>query len=536
MKLVTLAEMREIEKQANESGISFDMMIQNAGEGLAEKVDMLYGGEDEKCALGLVGSGNNGSDTLVGLSELINLGWKVKVYLVGSREADNYISDLKDRGVEIVEARKDSTREKLGECLRWSTVALDGVLGTGIKLPLKPDVEQVLSFVAQFPEKPMIVAVDCPSGVDCESGEAASACIPAVVTVCMAAVKSGLLKLPAFHVAGLLQTVDIGLPEDLPAWKLINRFVVTEDWVWKQLPPRNDDSHKGTYGTALIVAGSINYTGAVSLAAKAACRAGAGLVRAAVPGPLHGALAGQIPEVTWLILPHEMGVISESAAEIVRKNLKKVTSLLIGPGLGEEETTAFFIRRFFKPEDNGRRGIGFLSGEERNVKGMEYDSLPPLIIDADGLKLLARLKNWQNVIPHGSVLTPHPGEMAILTGETVENIQKNRWAIAMKYAQEWDQVVVLKGAFTVVADPSREMVVPVASSALAHAGTGDVLAGIIAGLMAQGIPPFEAAAAGAWLHGQAGMMAASWVGSSASVLAGDVVEAIPEVYRSIYYP
>jgi NAD(P)H-hydrate repair Nnr-like enzyme with NAD(P)H-hydrate dehydratase domain len=106
----------------------------------------------------------------------------------------------------------------------------------------------------------------------------------------------------------------------------------------------------------------------------------------------------------------------------------------------------------------------------------------------------------------------------------------------MKYAREWDQVVVLKGAFTVVADPDREMVVPVASSALAHAGTGDVLAGIIAGLMAQGIPPFEAAATGAWLHGQAGMMAASWVGSSASVLAGDVVEAIPEVYRSINYP
>jgi NAD(P)H-hydrate epimerase len=153
-----------------------------------------------------------------------------------------------------------------------------------------------------------------------------------------------------------------------------------------------------------------------------------------------------------------------------------------------------------------------------------------MVVDADGLKLLAKIKDWHTSLPANTVLTPHPGEMAIMTGLSTEEIQADRIGIAKQYAKSWGHVVVLKGAFTVIAAPDeRSTVIPVASPALARAGTGDVLAGLIVGLLAQGLDAYDAAVAGAWIHAQAGLIAADDLGSSASVLAGEVLEAIPDV-------
>jgi NAD(P)H-hydrate epimerase len=163
----------------------------------------------------------------------------------------------------------------------------------------------------------------------------------------------------------------------------------------------------------------------------------------------------------------------------------------------------------------------------------DIGKIPPLVIDADGLKLLARIKDWHKRLPPASILTPHPGEMAVLSGMSKDEIQANRVEIAEQYARQWGQVVVLKGAFTVIASPEGQAgVTPVASPALARAGTGDVLAGMIVGLLAQGIPPFEAACAGAWLHAQAGLAAAR-KGNPASVLAGDLIDEISSILNEI---
>jgi NAD(P)H-hydrate epimerase len=351
----------------------------------------------------------------------------------------------------------------------------------------------------------------------------------------MAAVKQGLLKTPAFDLSGEIRVVEIGPLDELEGWQAVKNEVADEDLVVSLLPKRPSEAHKGTFGTALIAAGSVNYTGAALLAGKAAYRIGAGLVTLAVPGPLHNALAGQLPEATWVLLPHNMGVIASSAATVLLENMEKATALLVGPGLGMEDTTKDFIGYLLNlaQEKPAHGRMGFVRGEEKKDEPKAV-TLPPLIFDADGLKLLAKFPEWPKLLTAPAVLTPHPGEMAILTGLKTEEIQADRLEMAKKYANEWGHVVVLKGAFTVVAAPDgRTTTIPVATPALARAGTGDVLAGLICGLRAQGLEAYDAARVGAWVHAQAGLAAAELLGSSISVMAGDVLEAVPEVIANL---
>ncbi|MGB8982308.1 MAG: NAD(P)H-hydrate dehydratase, partial [Anaerolineales bacterium] len=312
--------------------------------------------------------------------------------------------------------------------------------------------------------------------------------------------------------------------------------VADEESVSVLLPERALDSHKGTFGTALIAAGSVNYTGAAVLAGEAAYRAGAGLVTLAVPAPLHGALSGRFPEATWVLLPHELGVISRDASEVFAKNIERATALLIGPGFGMEDTTREFIENLLKGRVSTRKNttrIGFVhQASEKKAEG--NSELPPIVFDADGLKLLAKIQDWYKLLPAPAILTPHPGEMAVLTGLSKEEIQEDRQKVAARFAKEWGHIVVLKGAFTVVAAPDgRVTVIPIASPALARAGTGDVLAGLIVGLRAQGLEAFDAAVAGAWIHAQAGLYAADDLGTTTSVLAGDVLASVSDVLSDL---
>ena len=229
-------------------------------------------------------------------------------------------------------------------------------------------------------------------------------------------------------------------------------------------------------------------------------------------------------------------MIASNASEVLMKNLERATALLIGPGFGTESTTKEFVENLLSgksvPKKSAAR-IGFLH-EETEKKAVANGVLPPMVVDADGLKLLAQIKDWPIKLPSDTILTPHPGEMAVLTGLSKEDIQEDRQEIARKYAKEWGHVVVLKGAFTSIAAPDgRVTVIPVASSALAHAGTGDVLAGIIVSLRAQGLDAFDAAVAGAWIHAQAGLYAADNLGTTASVLASEVLNSISDVLSDL---
>ncbi len=515
MKLVTVSQMRAIEKEADSKGVSYAMLMENAGLGLAEIVHALGQENGWDTVIGLVGSGNNGGDTLVALSWLAQAGWRTHAYLVNRKTGeDPLIARYLDAGGELSQSAGDLDFASLQSSLDESDVLLDGLLGTGIKLPLKQEVALVLAalgiFMSDMEEPPIVIAVDCPSGVDCDSGAAAEETLPADLTITMAAVKQGLLRLPAYEFTGALEVVDIGLPDKLESWSALHTDVADWEMVSALLPERSPASHKGTFGTAFVIAGSTSYTGAALLAGNAAYRVGAGLVTMAVPEPLHAALAGHIPEATWVPLPHENGFVSERAVSKVIENLNRATAVLVGPGFGGHPSTKTFVEKLLP------------------------SIAVPLVVDADGLRLLTQIQGWHKKLSVSAVLTPHPGEMSAMTGVSREEIQATREAIAEKFAREWGHVVILKGAFTVVASPDgRKTIIPVATPALARAGTGDVLAGLIVGLLAQGLDHYDAAVAGAFIHAQAGLHAADALGTTASVLASDVLDAIPEVIAEL---
>ncbi|MBK6645524.1 MAG: NAD(P)H-hydrate dehydratase [Anaerolineales bacterium] len=515
MKLVTVSQMRAIEKEADAKGLSYAQMMENAGRGLAEYLHNLGENNGWETVTGIVGSGNNGGDTLVALAWLAEAGWRTHAYLVNRRTArDPLVTRYLKSGGDLTQFSTDTNFESLRDFLEDSDLLLDGLLGTGIKLPLRDEATLVLlatALILSSLDSPVFVAaVDCPSGVDCDTGARADETLRADLTLTMAAVKQGLLKLPAFDHVGDLELIEIGLPPQLDSWNALKIDVPDAEMISPLLPERNSASHKGTFGTAFVAAGSTSYTGAALLAGKAAYRIGAGLVTMAVPEPLHAALAGHLPEATWVLLQHEHGFVSEQACHHAATSLERATAILIGPGFGNKHTTKLFVEQLIPKLDL------------------------PAVFDADGLRHLAGIHEWRKKIKQTAVLTPHPGEMSAMTGLSREEIQSNRIDIAAKYAKEWGHVVVLKGAFTVIASPDgRIAVIPVATPALARAGTGDVLAGLIVGLRAQGLDAYDSAVAGAFIHAEAGLLAADLIGTTASVLASDVLDAVSEVLSEL---
>ncbi|MFH0847116.1 MAG: NAD(P)H-hydrate dehydratase [Chloroflexota bacterium] len=279
------------------------------------------------------------------------------------------------------------------------------------------------------------------------------------------------------------------------------------------LPKRSPLANKGDFGRVMVVAGSINYTGAPYLACAGALRVGAGLVTLAIARSLLPIVALKLTEATYLPLPEkESGIVSGDAAGLVREAVKDYDVLLIGCGMGQDESVVSLVR-----------GVLFELGSPK----------PALVIDADALNVLAKTPDWWQALPDDAILTPHPGEMARLTGLSVTQIQQDRLTLAKKVASAWHKTVVLKGAYTVVASPEGKIrVAPFANPGLASAGTGDVLAGAIAGLVAQGLSLFDGASLGVYLHGEAGGMVRENLGD-AGMLASDLLPALPLVIKKL---
>lgn len=531
MKLVSVAEMKQIETVADAQGYSFEMMMLKAGNELAKIVHKRYFAREANQVIGLTGSGNNGGDTLVALSSLCTLGWIATAVLFKPRaEDDKLVQGLLENGGSVIDLSTKGAERRLKSALESCNVILDGVLGTGFHLPLSPEYARQLSDIGKQLEEQIVVAVDCPSGVDCDSGASSPETLEANLTVCMEAVKQGLVRMPAFLKCGEIVSVDLGIPRAARVEISSARQVADSDLALGLIPPRPRDAHKGTFGTVMVVGGSINYTGAPVLAARAAYKVGAGLVQLAVPASLQPVIAGSIVEAIWLLLDEQMGAIAESAFPLVSSRLEKITCMILGPGIGQDEATTRFIEGLLMGEVASQtKTMGFVREEKRKSAGSK---LPAFVIDADALRILAKLPEWWAHVAARGVLTPHPAEMAALTGLSVEEIQSDREKTAVEFAKKWNQVVVLKGALSVVADPGgATVIIPVATSALAKAGSGDVLSGVIGGLMAQGAAPFDAAVGGAWLHAQAGIFTADAVGAEASVMASDLIEYLPYVLK-----
>ena len=360
-----------------------------------------------------------------------------------------------------------------------------------------------------------VVAVDCPSGLNSDTGEVDPLTIPAQLTVTLAYPKWGQLEHPGAAACGVLGVADIGVPPEL-ADDVQTELAGPAD-VRDLLPERPADANKGTFGKAMIVAGSLNYTGAAYLSGAAAPRAGAGLVTLAIPARLHTALAAALPETTWLLLPDQDGTHSAAGVEPLLNGLTGYHALLVGPGLSTHPGARAFVETLFSPDG--------LFKEDWGAR---------LVADADCLNILATLPDWPALLPPGTILTPHPGEMSRLTKLTIPEINSRRIETARKYAAEWGHVVLLKGAHTVIAAPDgRTSLLPFETPALATAGSGDVLAGAIVGMLAQGLAPYEAALCGAYIHGHAGLILQREVGTVGGV-AGDILARLPQALHQLW--
>jgi NAD(P)H-hydrate epimerase len=328
----------------------------------------------------------------------------------------------------------------------------------------------------------MLFAVDVPTGLDADTGAVDQHCVAADVTLTLGFSKLGLHIWPGSEYAGEVDVLDIGLDPELSG--SIPTELMTAAWARADLPQRPPVSNKGTFGRVMVVAGSASYTGAAVLACLGALRAGAGLVTLAATAAVRSAVAAHLPEVTYLPLSEEAGLPGPGAGDEVARQIAGYDALLIGPGLGLSPQAQALVR-------------GLLTSPA--IAGLAA------VIDADALNALARQVGWAEHMTCRAVLTPHPGELARLAGTSIEAVQAGRLSVARERAAAWGHTVVLKGANTVIARPDgAALVSPFANAVLATAGTGDVLAGTIAGLLAQEVGGFEAAGVGVYLHAAAG--------------------------------
>jgi NAD(P)H-hydrate epimerase len=510
MKVLTSAQMRHTEDEASRLGVPADQLMENAGLATANVGAELLGGASGRSVLVLVGPGNNGGDGLVAARRLAGMGAHVTVALCAQRRpGDHRFAETIDAGVPILDIAEDAGLARARVLLMSTNLVLDAVLGTGHIRPLAGATAGLFRLVAEARRSRSdlkLLALDLPSGVHADTGEADPLALHVDVTVAYGAPKPCHFLFPAAALAGRLRVADIGVPHGCVAG-LDAPELITAGWARDALPARPLNAHKGSFGRVLVVAGSPNYVGAAYLACVGAGRAGAGYVTLAVPPALYSILASKLTEATYLLLPPVTpGMYAPETSRAIRDALEASDALLIGPGLGQRPSLGMLVRRVLL------RATG---------------PTVPTLVDADALNALAQTPEWWRQLAGPAVLTPHPGEMARLLDTTVGAVESDRWGLTSAAARRWSVTVVLKGAYTVVASPEGPLrICPYANPALATAGTGDVLSGIIAGLLAQGMPPYDAACLGVYVHAVAGELTREEVGE-AGALASDLLPRVP---------
>jgi ADP-dependent NAD(P)H-hydrate dehydratase / NAD(P)H-hydrate epimerase len=477
----------------HQHGIPGIELMERAGTGLADVVQPLA---STGRIVVVCGKGNNGGDGFVCARVLRELGREVTVLLVG------------DAGELQGDARTSYERLPGQLAERFDPAALDraagivdAILGTGFSgAPRDPAAGPIEAINAARAGGAKVIACDVPSGVDASTGEVHGAAVSANATVTFHAAKPGLWIAPGKGLAGEVTVVDIGIPPGGPAEATIGLIA---DRVTDGIPRRGRESTKFAAGSVLVCGGSIGLTGAPSLASEAAARAGAGYVTACVPASLNSIFETRLLEVMTIPLPDAAGSLEASAADTVLERAARSDALVVGPGIGRQP------------------------GAFELARSLARVAELPLLIDADGLNAHAGALASLVGRPAPTVLTPHAGELARLLGTDSKEVEAHRLAMTRKAVTEARAVVVLKGDDTLVGSPDgRVGVSKGGSSALATAGTGDVLSGVIGAFLAKGMEPFHAACAGVFVHSRAGQLAAEEIGTE-GVIARDVIELLP---------
>jgi NAD(P)H-hydrate epimerase len=526
MKIVTAEEMRELDrKTVEEYGISGVVLMERAGIAVAARIKEIYG---RKRIIVISGRGNNGGDGLAVARDLHNEGWDVKVFLISMPE------ELKGDALFQYKAAMQlgvsvQPIEELLTChasiFSRHSLIVDAILGTGLSKTVTGNLSEVISLIngSGLP----VVSVDIPSGVSSDSGQVMGVAVRADHTVAFGLPKRGHFLYPGAELSGRLFVEDIGFPRELLDPGRSDIELIEKREVSALIPVRRNYSNKGDYGRILIIAGSRGKTGAALMAARACLRTGAGLVTLGVPESLADVFQSRVTEEMVLLLPDRGdGTLSESASRGILDFIDKASHILaIGPGIGVSEDTG------------------------RLVKNLIKGAVSPIVIDADGINSLKGDRKIFAKAKAPVILTPHPGEMARLLGESestgrdsgkdpcfragISDIEKDRISTAVSFAKATKTFLVLKGVPTVIATPDgKAFLNPTGNPGMATAGTGDVLTGMISGLLGQNRNPLQACILGVYMHGLSGDIAAAEKGQH-SLIATDIIDKIPVAFQSL---
>lgn len=519
MKCVTSKEMRALDQRTiEEFGTPGSVLMDRAGRCVAEQVRRLIDVRElsQPSIQLLAGRGNNGGDAFTAARHLADMGFRVDVCLAGSMDtvsgdAQTHLQKLLERGIQVVEWPTLEAWQQARTQARPAMILVDGLLGTGTKGPVRGPIAGAIEYI-QSATHAIVIAIDVPSGLDPDTGTTEGPAVHADLTVTMGLPKRGLIAESAAEFVGELEVADIGFPpayiDDVdgdPDFELLHASDVRP-----LLPKRPRQSHKGSYGHVLMIGGSLKYSGAIILAARAAMRAGAGLVTVLTPECIADRVAMAYPELMVRpVLQTDMGSISADNWNEWRRIFERYSAILVGPGMTQHNDSLYLTRLLIR------------------------EAAVPLILDADALQVLDQQAHWLEKANVPTVITPHPGEFAQLLGRNVADVQANRLRYAHEAARRTNTTVVLKGAHSVISSPGHPSYInPTGNPGMATAGSGDVLAGIVAALVGQGLPTFDAARIATWLHGRAGDLIA-WSTSAHSLIASDLIDELPYAFKAL---
>ncbi|WHH61749.1 NAD(P)H-hydrate dehydratase [Petroclostridium sp. X23] len=512
--MASCSTMRKIDNDAIEKiGIPGVVLMENAGLTVVEEIKKTLGELSYKSVIIFCGRGNNGGDGFVIARHLFNAGVNVLVVLVAETkdikgDALTNFKIIQKLGVKIIQSVDGQYLEEIAASLYLCDMVVDAIFGTGIKGTVSDAVAAIFDLINSSGR--CVLSVDIPSGINGDSGKICGSCVNANKTVSFVLPKVGLLNYPAADYVGHLVVSDISIPMSIIQQQNININTIEKDYIKGLLPVRIANSNKGDYGKVLIIAGSTGMTGAAALAGLAAVRAGAGLVTVGIPKSLNPVMEIKLTEVMTLPLEEDDdGILVYSSIDKILDKMRKTDVLVFGPGLSVNQGIADILEAVLR---------------QSNI---------PVVIDADGINALSANINVLKECKCPIIITPHPGEMSRLTGLEIPSIEADRIEIAKNFAAQWNVTVVLKGARTIIAHPNGEVFINCTGNpGMATGGTGDVLAGVIASLIGQGLEAFDAAVAGVYIHGAAGDLQAFEKGEY-GLIASDIINGIPAVLQQL---
>src|SRR5512136_3347426 len=509
MKVANAEEMQELDRKAIETyRIPGMILMENAGRGAAEVISNTFPDIHKKRIAIIAGKGNNGGDGFVIARYLMNQGVLVRVYLLtdpkGLRgDAETNFNIFQRMKGEVISVPSSKDYVKVKKDLEKFDILVDGIFGTGLDAEVRGYYREVIDHLNTL-QKP-VVAIDIPSGLDADTGKPLGTAIRASLTITFGSPKIGHLIPPGLDYVGEVKVIDIGIPKRLVEEEKIPTYLLEKEEIQRWLSiPRHPDTHKGDYGHLLIIAGSVGKTGAAAMACEAALRIGAGLVTLAIPKSLNGIMEMKLTEVMTEPLPETpKQTLSLRAFSAIVRLCENKRAVIIGPGLGTFKETRSLVLKLIRTLDL------------------------PIILDADGLTALATQPKTLPTSNRSLILTPHPGEMARLIRSSAKEVLENRFEVSKNFSQSQHVHLVLKGHPSLISTPKGETFInPTGNPGMASGGTGDVLTGMIGGLLCQGFDILQSLQVSVYLHGLAGDLMARELGEK-SLIATDIIQKIP---------